>query len=133
MSSQLIALAPLIFAVYNVAHYAIMGRDACSATRSRLTSTHPLSRPARLMVHDTQPGGIGLCHAALYAVSDVVQTALAFVAECRCTTGCPQCIHDFRCEEYNVRLDKAAALEILQVSVLNDPKSFSFRETRDLL
>ena len=45
----------------------------------------------------------------------MVKTALNFVLECPCTSGCPKCIHDFRCEEYNVRLEKDLALEILQV------------------
>jgi hypothetical protein len=68
-----------------------------------------------MVIHDTKPGGIGISHAAFKMVTMVVKTALLFVAECPCTAGCPKCIHDFHCEEYNVRLDKAAALEILQV------------------
>ncbi len=67
------------------------------------------------MLYDTKPGGIGLCYAAFQLVLEIVRTARAFVVDCPCESGCPKCVHDFQCSEYNQRLDKQAALEILQV------------------
>jgi len=66
-------------------------------------------------VYDRKPGGIGICYAAFQMALEVVRAARQFADDCNCEKGCPKCVHDFQCSEYNQRLDKQAALDILQV------------------
>ena len=67
------------------------------------------------MVFDTKPGGIGICYAAFQMIFDVIKSAFELLQDCKCGTGCPTCVHDFQCPEYNERMDKIAARNILQV------------------
>ncbi|EGD78620.1 hypothetical protein PTSG_01598 [Salpingoeca rosetta] len=72
------------------------------------------ARPLRLVLYDTKPGGIGVCFAAYEMVHQIAQTALELVRDCPCSSGCPGCIHDFACSEYNQCTSKAGAHIVLE-------------------
>lgn len=48
--------------------------------------------------------------------------AIDLIAGCSCTSfrGCPACVQMMSCSEYNVVLDKKAALVILQAMLVTD-------------
>lgn len=48
-------------------------------------------------------------------MEDVLTKALALVQGCPCEhpTGCPGCVSDFRCSDYNVVLDKASGIVVV--------------------
>ena len=75
-------------------------------------STH--ARPLRLIIYDRNPGGVGIARAAFEAAGGVLRAALALMEQCQCSHGCMKCIHDGKCAEYNVVLDKAAAIVVLR-------------------
>ena len=84
-------------------------------SHSRIHHPQLRVRPLRLVFYDTKPGGVGVAYAAFEMAGDIVQTALEMVEGCACSMGCPMCIHDFGCLEYNERASKRGALIILQV------------------
>lgn len=72
-------------------------------------------RPLRLVLFDRRPGGTGVCDAAFDCMDTVVQRALDVVRSCLCAEaqGCPGCVQDPRCTEYNYVLDRPAARALL--------------------
>jgi Domain of unknown function (DUF1998) len=76
-------------------------------------TTQVRPRPARLMVFDKRPGGVGVSQALFNCHPAVLRAAYALLCDCACAKGCPTCIHSFACSNYNGLLDKAAALLIL--------------------
>ena len=73
----------------------------------------PMDRP-RLMIFDAKDGGLGLCDAAFQHGFAILREARRLVEECPCDNGCPACIIDARCREYNRLLSKRGALEWLR-------------------
>lgn len=87
------------------------------------------ARPNRILLYDTQVGGIGLTKAMLSRGKELLEAALDIVETCRCKTGCPSCVHDHLCkvwentvksclltsfQEYNEVIDKPASVIILK-------------------
>ncbi|CAJ1332997.1 unnamed protein product [Effrenium voratum] len=72
----------------------------------------PMDHP-RLMLFDAKEGGLGLCDAAFPHGFALLREARRLVEDCACESGCPQCIVDSRCREYNRFLSKRGALEWL--------------------
>eukprot|EP00055_Hartaetosiga_balthica_P015375 m.90376 g.90376 ORF g.90376 m.90376 type:complete len:264 (+) comp8850_c1_seq17:1102-1893(+) len=66
-------------------------------------------RPWRITLYDTKRGGIGVCYAAFHMCTAVVELAMQILDECGCENGCPSCLHDFSCSEYNDRISKQGA------------------------
>lgn len=73
----------------------------------------PMDRP-RLMIFDAKDGGLGLCDAAFEHGFAILREARRLVEDCPCENGCPACIIDSRCREYNRLLSKRGALEWLK-------------------
>jgi Domain of unknown function (DUF1998) len=71
-------------------------------------------RPARILVYDQRPGGVGACDAVFAARFPLLRAALALLRDCACKRGCPACIQSFGCSNYNALLDKAGAMVILE-------------------
>jgi ATP-dependent helicase YprA (DUF1998 family) len=75
------------------------------------------ARPLRFIVYDQQPGGVGICAAAFTIARSLYRAALQLVEDCACEDGCPSCIHDLHCREFNYVLDKAATKAILRFAL----------------
>ena len=75
------------------------------------------ARPLRLVVFDAHPGGIGVSERAFQKVGDLVRQAVILVEQCTCTcrVGCPSCVLDTCCSEFNDVMDKMGALYVLRV------------------
>lgn len=73
----------------------------------------PMDRP-RLMIFDAKDGGLGLCDAAFPHGFAILREARRLVEDCPCENGCPRCIIDSHCREYNRLLSKRGALEWLK-------------------
>ena len=80
------------------------------------------ARPLRLILYDAHPGGIGVCKRVLPLLTDLVEYGYELASSCKCKTGCPSCVLDVRCAEYNDVVDKKGAIFILKV-VLEQLKS----------
>lgn len=77
-------------------------------------------RPPRVLVYESSPGGVGICSAALDYSAAIFAKALSIVRDCPCTgsLGCPGCVHDLMCKEFNVVMSKTAAITLLEWSVI---------------
>lgn len=79
------------------------------------------ARPLRLVIYDDAEGGSGVCREVFPLMERVLAAARDLVAQCQgCGPqghGCPRCVQDPHCSEYNEVLDKAAALRILDVAL----------------
>ncbi|CAE7656448.1 HRQ1 [Symbiodinium pilosum] len=73
----------------------------------------PMDHP-RLMIFDAKDEGLGLCDAAFPHAFAMLREARRLVEDCPCQHGCPACIIDPHCREYNRFLSKRGALEWLQ-------------------
>ena len=73
----------------------------------------PMDRP-RLMIFDAKDGGLGLCDAAFEYGFAILREARHLIEDCPCEKGCPNCIIDSHCREYNRLLSKRGALEWLR-------------------
>eukprot|EP00971_Amphidinium_carterae_P024506 482946-Amphidinium_carterae.1 len=60
----------------------------------------PMDKP-RLLVFDAHQGGLGICAEAFKNAFSLLREARKLVEECPCLEGCPRCIVDPRCREYN--------------------------------
>ncbi|KAK9795209.1 hypothetical protein WJX73_000198 [Symbiochloris irregularis] len=76
-------------------------------------------RPERLLLYDKHPGGIGLASQACPIFGALMQKALELVTACTCASdsGCPSCIQNADCGEYNAVLSKKAAAIVLQATL----------------
>lgn len=72
--------------------------------------------PERLLLFDRHPGGIGIAAQARPLFAELLQAALELLVTCECSggTGCPNCVQNFSCSEYNEVIDKQAAVIILK-------------------
>lgn len=87
-----------------------LGTECCSPYQTR-------ARPLRTIVYDAVPGGSGIAQAAFDKAASIFQDALDLVRQCPCDDGCPACLYDLACSEFNIVLDKRAAIKILTAAV----------------
>ena len=99
---MLVAVLPL---------FVLSDRGDVGTEHAHALQTRP--RPPRLVVFDRAPGGNGVSGALYDAAPAVLRAARALVRDCACEDGCPGCVHDLRCPEFNSVVDKRAALMIL--------------------
>jgi len=84
-----------------------------------VTCEHPNAfqqrpKPLRLVLFDRWAGGVGVCRALFECgVGALLGTALGAVRGCDCGIGCPSCVHDRGCAEFNSVIDKAAGARVL--------------------
>jgi DEAD/DEAH box helicase domain-containing protein len=78
------------------------------------TPAHPDTERPQVFIYDGYPGGVGITRKGFEAVEDLWWRALDAVENCPCESGCPSCIHSFKCGNNNEPLDKAAAVMILR-------------------
>ncbi|KAK9684448.1 hypothetical protein RND81_10G210900 [Saponaria officinalis] len=72
--------------------------------------------PARILLYDQRPGGTGISMRIQPIFKDLLTAALDMLTSCHCSvdTGCPNCVHNLRCQEYNELLHKDAAIMIIK-------------------
>ncbi|CBI15349.3 unnamed protein product, partial [Vitis vinifera] len=87
--------------------------------------------PERILLYDPHPGGTGFSAQANTSLSvrshftELLTAALELLMSCCCTgdTGCPNCIQNLACGEYNELLHKDAAIMIIK-GVLEAEESY---------
>jgi DEAD/DEAH box helicase domain-containing protein len=88
-----------------------LGSECPSALQQR-------AKPMRCMVYDKRPGGTGIVAAAFKQLASILRAAIALCIDCPCVEGCPSCVYDLGCSQYNFVIDKAAAVLILQDALM---------------
>ncbi|XP_076899086.1 uncharacterized protein LOC143552854 [Bidens hawaiensis] len=89
--------------------------------------------PERILLYDSHPGGTGISAQVQPIFTELLTAALELVTSCYCSgdTGCPNCVQNLSCHEYNEVLHKDAAAMIikgvleLEKSNFGDPCSSS--------
>ncbi|PWA79027.1 nucleic acid binding,ATP-dependent helicase [Artemisia annua] len=84
--------------------------------------------PERILLYDSHPGGTGISAQVQPIFTELLTAALELLTSCCCSveTGCPNCVQNLSCHEYNEVLHKDAAITIIK-GVLELEKS-KFRE-----
>ncbi|XP_060674218.1 uncharacterized protein LOC107433954 isoform X2 [Ziziphus jujuba] len=72
--------------------------------------------PERILLYDQHPGGMGVSMQVQPFFMELLAAALELLSFCCCSgnTGCPNCIQNFACHEYNEVLHKDAAIMIIK-------------------
>ncbi|KAK6921056.1 MrfA-like Zn-binding domain [Dillenia turbinata] len=81
--------------------------------------------PERILLYDQHAGGNGLSKQIQPLFTELLTAALELLTSCHCSgdTGCPNCIQNLACHEYNEVLHKEAAIMIIQ-GVLDVEQSY---------
>ncbi|KAL5818090.1 hypothetical protein ACOSQ3_026468 [Xanthoceras sorbifolium] len=87
--------------------------------------------PARILLYDQHRGGTGISKQIQPYFKELLVAALELLTSCRCAgdTGCPNCVQNLTCHEYNELLHKDAAIMIIK-GVL-DADNLFFEGLRD--
>ncbi|MCZ7384671.1 MAG: DEAD/DEAH box helicase [Candidatus Methanoperedens sp.] len=67
------------------------------------------------ILFDAHDGGLGLVKQAHDKLSSLTDETLAFVKNCKCKDGCPDCLHIPRCERQNEDINKLGTITILEM------------------
>lgn len=78
------------------------------------TGYHPYTGQPTIFLHDTHSGGVGLTQVGYQRLESLFQEAHETIADCPCTSGCPECIHSPHCGVRNADLDKELAEQFLR-------------------
>ncbi|KFK25179.1 hypothetical protein AALP_AA8G076800 [Arabis alpina] len=72
--------------------------------------------PSRILLYDRHPGGTGIAAQIRPFFTELLKAALDLLNSCSCLaeTGCPSCVQNFACQEYNQLVHKKAAIMIIQ-------------------
>jgi DEAD/DEAH box helicase domain-containing protein len=79
------------------------------------TALHPDTGRLTVFVYDGHPGGAGFAERGYRAAQDWLAATRDAIASCRCDEGCPSCVQSPKCGNGNSPLDKAAAVELLDL------------------
>jgi DEAD/DEAH box helicase domain-containing protein len=79
------------------------------------TARHADTERPLVCVYDAYPGGVGLAERGFETLETWWMATLEAIRTCPCTAGCPSCIQSPKCGNNNEPLDKAAAVNILEV------------------
>ncbi|KAH9722331.1 UBQ helicase-c and DEAD-like helicase domain-containing protein [Citrus sinensis] len=73
--------------------------------------------PERILLYDRHPGGTGVSKQIQPYFTELLVAALELVTSCRCLgeSGCPNCVQNLDCHEYNELIHKEAAIMIIKV------------------
>lgn len=80
--------------------------------------------PERILLYDSHPGGTGISAQVQPLFTELLTAALELLMSCHCSgdAGCPNCVQNLACHEYNEVLHKDAAVMIIK-GVLDSEKS----------
>ncbi len=79
------------------------------------TALHPDTGRLTVFVYDGHPGGAGFAERGFRAARDWLTATRETIAACRCPEGCPSCVQSPKCGNNNSPLDKAAAVDLLDL------------------
>lgn len=91
--------------------------DRCDVGTECPSPLQHRARPLRFIIYDAAPGGVGITAAAFIIARTLYRAALQLIEDCPCDDGCPACIFDLHCREFNYVLDKAAAAAVLRYAL----------------
>lgn len=81
------------------------------------TALHPDTGLPTIMVYDGHPGGAGFAERGYAAARRWLGATRDTVAACGCPRGCPGCVQSPKCGNGNDPLDKAGAIQVLDLLV----------------
>jgi DEAD/DEAH box helicase domain-containing protein len=76
---------------------------------------HPELGRAAIFLYDGHEGGLGLSAGLFERMEALLEATRERLRECACETGCPGCVHSPRCGNGNRPIDKAGALDALDL------------------
>jgi DEAD/DEAH box helicase domain-containing protein len=79
------------------------------------TALHPDTGRLTVFVYDGHPGGAGFAERGFRAARAWLSATRETIAACRCPEGCPSCVQSPKCGNNNAPLDKAAAVDLLDL------------------
>ncbi|KAL2462078.1 ATP-dependent helicase [Abeliophyllum distichum] len=87
--------------------------------------------PERILLYDPHPGGTGISAKVQPIFTELLTAALELLTSCHCSgdSGCPNCVQNLACHEYNEVLHKDAAIMIIK-GVL-DAEQSNFKVTAE--
>ncbi|CAA2984498.1 ATP-dependent helicase hrq1 isoform X1 [Olea europaea subsp. europaea] len=87
--------------------------------------------PERILLYDPHPGGTSISAKVQPIFTELLTAALELLTSCHCSgdTGCPNCVQNLACHEYNEVLHKDAAIMIIK-GVL-DAEQSNFKGTAE--
>ncbi|MGI9156291.1 MAG: DEAD/DEAH box helicase [Marmoricola sp.] len=89
------------------------------------TALHPDTGSLTVFVYDGHPGGAGFAERGFHAGAEWLTATRETIASCRCESGCPSCVQSPKCGNGNNPLDKAAAVELLDVLLEHCPATLT--------
>jgi DEAD/DEAH box helicase domain-containing protein len=79
------------------------------------TALHPDTGRLTVFVYDGHPGGAGFAERGFRSARAWLAATREAIAGCRCPEGCPSCVQSPKCGNNNAPLDKAAAVDLLDL------------------
>ncbi|XP_073119488.1 uncharacterized protein [Henckelia pumila] len=82
--------------------------------------------PERILLYDPHPGGTGISAKVQPLFTELLTAALELLTSCHCSgdTGCPNCVQNTACREYNEVLHKDSAIMILKGVLAEEQSHF---------
>ncbi len=78
---------------------------------------HPDTGVPTVFVYDGAAGGAGFAEHGYTSANEWLSATRQTIADCECAKGCPSCVQSPKCGNGNDPLDKAAALQLLELVV----------------
>ncbi|MCW2850042.1 MAG: box helicase domain protein [Marmoricola sp.] len=85
------------------------------------TALHADTGKLTVFVHDGHPGGAGFSERGFHAAATWLRATREAIASCGCADGCPSCVQSPKCGNQNNPLDKAGAIVLLDLLLVNAP------------
>ncbi|HEV7206770.1 MAG TPA: DEAD/DEAH box helicase [Jatrophihabitans sp.] len=79
------------------------------------TALHPDTGEPTVFVYDGHPGGAGFAERGHDALAAWLAATREAIAACECPSGCPSCVQSPKCGNGNEPLDKAGAVNLLDL------------------
>ncbi|GAB2770696.1 DEAD/DEAH box helicase [Nocardioides salsibiostraticola] len=79
------------------------------------TARHADTGELTVFVHDGHPGGAGFAQRGYETAESWLRATRETIRSCECDIGCPSCIQSPKCGNQNNPLDKAGAIDLLDV------------------
>ncbi|MFD7586307.1 DEAD/DEAH box helicase [Kitasatospora sp. NPDC059811] len=88
---------------------------------------HPDTELPTVFVYDGHPGGAGFAERGFQRAVEWLTATREAIASCECERGCPSCVQSPKCGNGNEPLDKAAAVQLLDVLLAGAPTTAGAR------
>ncbi|KAK8710764.1 hypothetical protein V6N13_146074 [Hibiscus sabdariffa] len=87
--------------------------------------------PERILLYDQHPGGTGVSKKIQTYFTELLRSALELLTCCHCSsdTGCPNCVQNLACHEYNELINKDAAIMIIKDNRIRHPVAEDRKQT----